>query len=495
VNLQVNAANLPAGTYFGRVALTASGAASSAEQVEVVLTAVPPSAANPLVSPASLTFTAAAGANPAAQSVQLFNPAGQELTASVTTAYQQGADWLTTTSPAPLTFTAAVNATGLTAGVYQATIDIHVAETSADYLVPVTLVVPQASATSCTPTQLAPVFTNLEAGFETPAGVPVSLQVEVLDDCGSPLTTGALMAYFPGSTDSPVSLAPLGNGAWTGSWLPHNLAGGKATVGLIATSFSPALYGSAGITGTLSANSGVPSIAAGGAVSAASLASGMPLVPGSYISVFGLNLASGSNPAGSLPLGDTLGGTEVLLGGEPLPLQYAGPGQINAVVPYDVPVNSVQQLTVQRNGASSLPETVVVAAAQPAVFTQDQSGTGAGAIMVVKTNSSQFLNTPQTPATAGDALVIYATGLGAVTPAVAAGSAAPSSPLSTTANEVTVTIGGETAPVFFAGLTPGYSGLYQVNVYVPTGIAVGASVPVVVTVAGASSNPVTAAIQ
>jgi uncharacterized protein (TIGR03437 family) len=142
-----------------------------------------------------------------------------------------------------------------------------------------------------------------------------------------------------------------------------------------------------------------------------------------------------------------------------------------------------------------LPETVVVAAAQPAVFTQNQSGSGPGAIMVAQANGSQFLDTATTPASAGDALVIYCSGLGAVTPAVAAGAAAPGSPLARTSDPVTVTIGGQAAQVFFAGLTPGYAGLYQVNVYVPSGVAAGTDVPVVVSVAGAASAPVTVAIQ
>lgn len=150
---------------------------------------------------------------------------------------------------------------------------------------------------------------------------------------------------------------------------------------------------------------------------------------------------------------------------------------------------------VVENGASSLPETVLIAAAQPAVFTQFQSGTGAGVIVVAQSSGAQFLNTPLAPASAGDALVIYCSGLGAVDPPVAEGSAAPSSPLSTTSNPVSVTIGGQPAHVFFAGLAPGFAGLYQVNVIVPQGISSGSNIPVVLNVAGASSVPVTVAIR
>jgi adhesin/invasin len=60
---------------------------------------------------------------------------------------------------------------------------------------------------------------------------------------------------------------------------------------------------------------------------------------------------------------------------------------------------------------------------------------------------------------------------------------------------VTVTIGGNPAQVLFAGLAPGYAGLYQVNVVVPEGVTPGANVPAILTTAAFSSPPVTVAVQ
>jgi uncharacterized protein (TIGR03437 family) len=195
-------------------------------------------------------------------------------------------------------------------------------------------------------------------------------------------------------------------------------------------------------------------------------------------------------------LSTSLGGVQVTLGGELLPLQYAGPNQINAFVPYDAPVNATAQLVVgQNNSAYSLPEMVLLTATQPAVFTQNASGTGAGAVQVITSAGAQFLNAPSAPATAGDALVIYCTGLGAVSPAVPAGTAAPSSTLSWTTGTVSVTLGGQPAHVLFSGLAPTYAGLYQVNAIVPAGIAPGSDVPVVLSVGGVSSPPVSVAIH
>jgi adhesin/invasin len=83
--------------------------------------------------------------------------------------------------------------------------------------------------------------------------------------------------------------------------------------------------------------------------------------------------------------------------------------------------------------------------------------------------------------------------LGAVTPTVAEGTPAPLSAIRT-ANPTTVTIGGLSAPVSFAGLAPGYVGLYQINVTVPQ--VSGDALPVVVTVAGRSSgNGVTMSVR
>jgi uncharacterized protein (TIGR03437 family) len=103
--------------------------------------------------------------------------------------------------------------------------------------------------------------------------------------------------------------------------------------------------------------------------------------------------------------------------------------------------------------------------------------------------------TTQNPAQPGELVILYATGLGQVTPAVATG-ALPAGASSTVA-PVTLTIGGiNVGPQdFFAGLAGCCVGLNQINAHVPLGVSSGNAVPVVLTIGGQSSNTATIAVQ
>ena len=510
INIAVDPTGLPAGNYYGLVNVAAAGASNSPQLVEVVLNVLDPGVnVPPLLTPTGLIFVARPGSNPAPQTVQVANPSDDTWTITTQVTFQQGNGWFsvnpggaTLLSDQTIALTVSVDATNLAPGTYNGTIEVQVVGEPAPSPIAILLLVLPAASTSnfrprasgsCTPTQLLPVFTLLGNSFQTPAAWPVPLQVNVIDDCGAPMLAGMVDTTFS-SGDQELALTSIGGGQWTATWAPHKTGGSPVTITVKASGGSPALTGMAQLSGSVTPNATTPVMNSAGVVSAASFQN-VPVAPGSFVSIFGANLAIGLSESNALPLKTNLAGTLALMGDEFLPLQFVSAGQINAIIPYDMPVNATQQLLIQQTSALSLPQSMQLAVAQPAVFTQDQSGLGAGIIVAVKPDQTQFVVTPAKPASAGDALVIYCAGLGAIDPVIPAGSAAPGVPLSKTVNTTMVSIGGQPAQVLFSGLAPGFAGLYQVNVIVPSGIAADASAPVILTVGGISSSPVTVAIR
>jgi uncharacterized protein (TIGR03437 family) len=239
----------------------------------------------------------------------------------------------------------------------------------------------------------------------------------------------------------------------------------------------------------------IPSINNNGVVNAASYAA-PPMLSGGLVSLFGANLAPGPVAAPSVPLPTTLSGVQVLINNIPAPLVFVSPQQINFQLPSSA-TGSTAQVLVTEYGVSSSPAALPLGLLIPGVFTIDQTGTGQGAVLLANTS---ILAGPTSipgaqPVAKGQAISIFCTGLGAVSNSPAAGQPAPASPLARVLNTPSVTIGSATAPLLFAGLAPGYVGLYQINVTVPDNAPPGDAVPLVVKALGRSSNTVTIAIQ
>jgi uncharacterized protein (TIGR03437 family) len=524
VSVRANPAALAPGDYYGKVQISAAGVANSPQAVSVVLTVLPATGnLNPTVLPTGLIFVGTAGAaDPAKQSLQITNLSSKSLTYSTNVFLDQaGTKWLASPSGGTVTPAQPVNVSvqpviaGLAAGVYTGDLTIFFVEINATQHIPILLVViprPTSSpkpespraATGCNPTKLLPIFTQLGQSFTATAAWPAALEVTVVDDCGSPMTSGSVSATFSNG-DPSLSLTNLRDGRWSGTWQPRNALTAPVTITAGAQITAPPLKGTASVGGNLQPNLTTPLIKSGGVVSAASLAPQAPLAPGSYVSIQGSNFAPGLTMASTLPLPTTLNGMQVILAGRQLALRSTSDGQINAIIPYDVPPNATHQMIVQRGTAASVPEPVTVAAAQPAIFTQDGSGQGPAIVVDTQADGTQFVVTADNPASAGDTLLIYCSGLGPVDPPVAAGDVvAPDSPGSQTTNPVTVTIGGMPAAVQFAGMAPfslvgpdslDFAGLYQVSVTLPDGVTPAPDTPVIVTVAGQDSPPVTIATQ
>ena len=232
-----------------------------------------------------------------------------------------------------------------------------------------------------------------------------------------------------------------------------------------------------------------PQVSASSILNSASFGGGVS-APGAVVGLFGVGLGSSWETASTTPLPRTLAkGVRVTVDGIDAPLFYASPTQVNFQIPFEV-TSSTATLTLTRSddGAKQSVQ-LPMKPAHPGIYTA--SGDGKGAPIAV--HASTGLVTAASPASRGEWLVLYANGLGPVNPSVASG-AAPSG-ISVTVNPVSVSVGGIDAEVYYAGLAPGYVGLYQINFRVPPTAPAGAAIPLTLTVAGGQSNNAMLSIQ
>jgi len=515
VDVQVDASALAPGTYYGSVLVSAPGAANSPQAITVVFNVLPAgSNPGPEVRPTGLVFTGLANGNsPGSQSVNLSNLAGsKQLSYGSSPTYVNGSNWLsylpanaTLDTVTPTRIVVQPDFTQLAPGIYRGAITIALTDGSIRTVGILSVLAPGGGnaaegirplAASCAPNNLQALLTSSQQTIVASIGQPLSMELQLVDDCGAPVTPqrgGAAVSASFSNGDAAVAMTHTQNGRWTGTWQPRGGSPGavvRATVtAFLALPGGKVLGGQTDLTVSLTGGAGSPVPLS--VLNGASFAATGVLAPGALISVFGSGLAGAPASGSGSPLPTDLSGTQVSLGGQVLPLLYASDGQVNAQAPYGLPINTELQLQVKRGTSLSVPQSLTVAPAQPAVFTIDQSGHGQGAIV----NVANVVVDAGAPAASGDTVVIYCTGLGAVSPPVAAGVPASTTTLSQTVNDVTVTIGGQAAAVAFAGLAPGFSGLYQVNAVVPAGLPSGAEVPVVLQVAGQTGPAVTIAVK
>jgi uncharacterized protein (TIGR03437 family) len=190
--------------------------------------------------------------------------------------------------------------------------------------------------------------------------------------------------------------------------------------------------------------------------------------PGEFITLYGNGFTNSTLTAG-LPFPNSLGGVTVMINNTPAPIYSVSPTQINAIIPYSAPSDGTP-IQVQ---VVNIPNTTWVYSGptDPGVYTYPTpGGIGVGAMIH---NSTGAIVTEANPATAGEAIQIYCSGLGTVTPPVTTGAAASTTTLSNTDSAVAVYIDGVSAQALFSGLAPGFGGLYQINVTIPTGLSTG----------------------
>ncbi len=201
-----------------------------------------------------------------------------------------------------------------------------------------------------------------------------------------------------------------------------------------------------------------------------------PLAPHTIVSIYGQTLAWTTRAIRAEDLKGSLiptvlpgSGVRVIVGGLLAGIYYASPDQVNFLVPNDL-VPGRHSLEVVRDGVAGPRVTITLAAESPELFVFSERTAGAN-VWAVATHADGVPITPDRPAAAGEVIVLYATGLGRTRPDSLSGQIATgAAPLARTA-DFRVWLAGKAIDSFaYVGLTPGFGGLYQINLTVPASV-------------------------
>ncbi len=236
-----------------------------------------------------------------------------------------------------------------------------------------------------------------------------------------------------------------------------------------------------------------PTYSAAGIVNASNYTAG-PFAPYSILSIFGTSLADPGSTAQGLSatatvLPTNLNGTEVIVNGSPAPLFYVSDTQINFLLPMTLdPALGSPTVWVTHNSNAGPVVSIALADGAPALFPYP----GKTSYVLAQHGADYSLITPENPAHGGEIVVVYATGLGKVTgpfQGIATGAIPQYASSIVNSSGLTVTLGGaavDPAYIKYAGLTPKFAGLYQINLAVPYSAGTDPEIRVAV---GAQSSP------
>ena len=316
-----------------------------------------------------------------------------------------------------------------------------------------------------------------------------------------------------GSTGTALSFTAAASG---GSWLTVSPTSGTTPASLSVSvnpaGLNPATYnGTITVTGTngaqgtliinvtLAVTAPLPTI--NGVTNAASYASGA-VSPGELVTLFGTAIgpatpAYATTDPSTGKLATTIGGVQVLFNGTLAPMIYASSTQVSAVVPYEMAPVASPSVWIKYLGQTSNVFQLTTTTTAPGLFTQNASGSGAGAIL----NQDNSVNGPGNRAAKGSIVQVYLTGEGqtsppSVTGAITNANLPPPQVTPAPLLAVGVTINGQPALYVYAGEAPGLvAGMMQLNVQIPANAPSG-DLAIVVSIGGkASQNGVTVSVQ
>ena len=326
-----------------------------------------------------------------------------------------------------------------------------------------------------------PARINIIPGFSGTGTVSTRLAtpftVELVDAAGAVVANTTVSFSATGATVSPATATTDAQGrASTTVTLGATVGSGSvtATVAGIPVASAPL---------TISAASQGPSISA--LVNGASF---LPnLAPGSWITVY-VNVTARANATASVvPLPTSLGGFRILVNGTPIPMYLvfalSSGTQLNAQLPYEVAPGSAQ-VVVEQDGVASAAFPITVQPSAPGIFV---FGNNRAVVQNVGPDGSVTVNTADNPIPAGDIIIAYFTGQGALNNPVPTGGVAGSSALSIPTLAYSATLDGAPIPVAFLGMTPGQIALGQANIQIPRETRPG-TYPLVIRIGNATSN-------
>ena len=374
------------------------------------------------------------------------------------------------------------------------------------------------NAQNAPPSGVAASFVMGQAGFggtatgtgnlKAPSDVAVdsSGNIYVADSGNNRVLTYGSLVFLPAAGATPSGV--VGQNTVSGTAINWNTPDGLAT--------AEGLYSPIGIyidrqdtlyVGDAGNNRVVQFLKPAAVVNAATYQANVPVARGSLAALFGSALASNTVTISSTSWPTSAVNRQLVINDDlQAPLYYVGPTQVNFQVPSNAPLGTVRiAVALADTGEFVAGGALLVAAAAPGIFTSNQAGTGQSAVV----NQDGTINSTANPAPIGSTILIYGTGQGQVSPAVADGTAAPTSPLANTVavptsngttcltNQPSMCVAiGSTGfgDVKYSGLAPGYIGLWQINVVIPSGVTAGA-VQVRVLINGTPSNTVTVAVR
>jgi uncharacterized protein (TIGR03437 family) len=460
-----------------RVVDAGAGRLNVADAVTVAATAEPATISFGVIGTSSLPARVTLTVTNVSSATATFNLAVRALTTGSSASVVLSPSSLTLTAGQQNTVTVTLQGTRPNAGSYEGFIDITGAGSALH--VPFLYLVGNGIVADLVPVAGASIY-----GFAGDKGW--TLAMRVIDRYGVPVINSPVAWRVTSGTGKIVlgDVSTFANGLTA------------ATVDLSATPGNQSFSGSVGgLTAAFDAF-GRPffGINAGGVLNAASNdTNGGGLAPGSYISIYGTDLADTTSIANTASLPLSLAQTAVRFeaGSTILPghLHFVSPGQVNVQIPWEFEGQGSVQLKVSIpyiTAASYASYNLSLATYAPGIF--DRGGLAAARdpqFRVIDANN---------PARRGQAVQLYVNGLGPVDRTPVSGEPTPSDQLARTKVNPSVTIGGRPAEVLFSGLAPGNVGLYQVNVTLAADTPTG-NQPVVVTIGGIASKPVNMPVQ